>query len=178
MLHAPFGLTQGADEVPVTPEPKSPLTKIQLPKKLLCQADQTAGLHDYVGPPQEYEASTFFESKFQLRINNVLTKHLTTAAESDLYLTMFPRNDTPVELSCRQVQGQNRQLGYSCTNTPPSEILLISPSTLRFTRASIGGWTFSTPAESGATLSQSEPPEESIGSDESLFVEYGTCSKP
>jgi len=159
LLSTPYGLAQATNEQaqtspvqtspiptdpPDPPEPKTGPSKILLPNKLSCQAAQTAGLHDYAGVPQEYEASTFFESKFQLRINRVLTKHLTTATTPDLYLTLFPRNDTPVELRCRQVQGQNRQLGYSCTNTPPSEILLLNPSTLRFTRASIGGWTFCT----------------------------------
>lgn len=162
----------------------------RLPPKLLCKAEQTAGLHDYAGPPQDYEPSTFFESKFQLRINRVLTQHLapettasipSTDSSPDLFLTLFPRNDTPVELRCRQVQGGNQELGYSCTNTPPSELLLINPTTLRFTRASIGGWTFtdSNPDKPAAeaAVNADETAAETSSSDESLFVEYGRCSK-
>ena len=156
-----------------------------LPAKLRCRAQQTAGLHDYAGPPEEYEASTFFESRFELRINRVLTRHLASSPTSttpDLFLTLLPSNDTPVELRCRQVQGNNQSLGYSCTNTPPAELLLINPATLRFTRASIGGWTFSntdkTPNPTPDSDQTTEPDTAAeTDSDESLFVEYGTCEK-
>ena len=144
-------------------------TIVELPRKLRCQALQTAGLHDYDGPPEDYEASTFFESKFELRINRVLTRHLAGSAADapDLYLTLVPRNADPAELRCKQVQGKNGELGYSCTNTPPSGLLLINPATLRFTRSSIGGWTFSDDDLASAGLG-----------DDSLFVEYGTCAPP
>ena len=151
----------------------------KLPKKLQCEAQQTAGLHDYAGAPEDYEPSTFVESKFELRINTVLTRHLAanssgaSEATPDLFLTMRPRNDTPVELRCRQVQGYQGELGFSCTNTPPSELLLINPANLRFTRTSIGGWTFSESLAESAD--QQDDSVENFG-DDSLFVEYGTCN--
>jgi len=168
-----------------------------LPGKLRCEAVQTAGLHDYDGAPERYEPSTFFESKFNLRINKVLTRHLAASnpgkaeATPDLFLTMLPSpssqgTTSPVELRCRQVQGQNRELGYSCSNTPPSEMLLINPANLRFTRASIGGWTFGdspswADAEDTATGDPvSQPPNENAGehlADDSLFVEFGSCER-
>jgi len=154
----------------------------QLPKKLQCEALQTAGLHDYAGAPEDYEPSTFMESEFELRINTVLTRHLaansTGAAEAtpDLFLTMRPRNENPVELRCRQVQGRGGELGYSCTNTPPSELLLINPANLRFTRTSIGGWTFADSDPKAASDSTASPDASAnLGSD-SLYVEYGSCN--
>ena len=67
------------------------------------------------------------------------------------------------EFTCEGVRGRGGQAGFSCRNTPPSEILMINPDTLRFTRSAIGSWTFFTPSdhETGA----------------SLFVEYGQCEK-
>ncbi len=158
----------------------------QLPQKMQCQALQTVGLHDYAGAPESYEPSTFFESRFELRINTVLTRHLAATdsglndASPDLFLTLRPRNAAPIELRCRQVQGRSGELGYSCTNTPPSELLLINPANLRFTRTSIGGWTFSdtdVPAgpSGAAPLPESSTTGANLG-DDSLFVEYGTCS--
>jgi hypothetical protein len=144
-----------------------------------CIALQTAGLHDYAGLPEHYEPSTFFESKFELQINQVLTQHLASestgampspsdaaAAAPDLYLTMLPRNDQPIELRCRQIRGATAQYGFSCVNTPPSEMLLINAENRRFTRTSIGGWTFTGPATEGDADAQSA---------DSLFVEYGRC---
>jgi len=129
------------------------------------------------------------ESSFELRINTVLTRHLaansTSAAEAtpDLFLTMRPRNENPVELRCRQIQGRGGEFGYSCTNTPPSELLLINPENLRFTRTSIGGWTFADSPDRKSALddspsgnSSTDELSENLG-DDSLFVEYGTCSK-
>ena len=102
-----------------------------LPAKLTCQASQTAGLHDYAGAPEDYEPSTFFESKFKLAINKVLMQHLApeqsvASNPTDLFLTMLPRNEDPIELRCRQVQGAPGELGFSCVNSPPSELLLIN----------------------------------------------------
>jgi len=163
---------------------KAEPTKPSLPKKLQCEALQTAGLHDYAGAPEDYEPSTFIESKFELRINNVLTRHLAAnspgvaEAKPDLYLTMRPRNESPVELRCRQVQGRGGELGYSCTNTPPSELLLINPANLRFTRTSIGGWTFADrdPDQSAETASATDVESSANLGDDSLYVEYGTCN--
>ena len=88
----------------------------------------------------------------------------------DLYLTMT--REVPVEgeeqpaletteLECRHVRGANQSYGYSCVNIPPSEMILINADTLRFTRTSVGGWTFA-----GATDDQTG---------DSIFVEYGQC---
>ena len=167
-------------------QPEEKLTRAKLPKKLQCEALQTAGLHDYAGAPEDYEPSTFMESEFELRINTVLTRHLaansTGAAEAtpDLFLTMRPRNENPVELRCRQVQGRGGELGFSCTNTPPSELLLINPANLRFTRTSIGGWTF---ADSDSKPDSKPESESTVSSDasanlgsDSLYVEYGSCN--
>ena len=161
-----------AQEASVEPPPKP----IALPGKLSCQALQTAGLHDYAGAPEHYEPSTFFESRFDLRINRVLTRHLAerepgvAEATPDLYLTLTPRNASSIELRCRQVQGRGGEFGYSCTNTPPSELLLINPNTMRFTRSSIGGWVF---ADSDAA-ERADDQAATLG-DDSLFVEFGTC---
>ena len=175
----------------------------QLPSKMQCEAEQTVGLHDYEGAPESYEPSTFFESKFELRINSVLTRHLAKRSEGaegsevraeatpDLFLTMRPsklsRNSEqsrkrPIELRCRQIQGQSGELGYSCSNTPPSEFLLINPGNLRFTRTSIGGWTFSdTQTDTQADTQKDTDEDDQTGAnlgDDSLFVEYGTCESP
>ena len=152
-----------------------------------CQALQTVGLHDYDGAPESYQPSTFFESKFELRINNVLTRHLASrspgAAEAtpDLFLTLRPtrsgqaNSDTPIDLRCRQIQGVGGELGYSCTNTPPSELLLINPASLRFTRTSIGGWTFADqPSNQQPNTDENNEFAAHLG-DDSLFVEYGSC---
>ena len=147
-----------------------------LPDALSCSALQTAGLHDYAGEPEHYEPSTFWESRFELHINRVLMQHLAAPAAAgaatgttgahplgnvpDLYLTLLPRNESPVELRCRQVRTGADEQGYSCFNTPPSEMLLLNPSNLRFTRAAIAGWTFSA---------------SDADADDSLFVEFGHC---
>ena len=169
------------EQEPAAQQDAKPATA-KLPKKLQCGALQTAGLHDYAGAPENYEPSTFMESEFELRINTVLTRHLaansTGAAEAtpDLFLTMRPRNENPVELRCRQVQGRGGELGYSCTNTPPSELLLINPANLRFTRTSIGGWTFAdSDSKPDPESTASTDTSANLGSD-SLFVEYGSCN--
>ena len=159
-----------------------------LPAKLTCQASQTAGLHDYAGAPEDYEPSTFFESKFKLAINKVLMQHLApeqsvASNPTDLFLTMLPRNEDPIELRCRQVQGAPGELGFSCVNSPPSELLLINAVSLRFTRSSIGGWVFGSSKSitqddgDGALGSATDDPiKDNPGlADDSLFVEYGGC---
>lgn len=171
-----------------------------LPAKLTCSALQTAGLHDYAGAPEDYEASTFFESKFKLAINKVLMQHLApeqsvASNPTDLFLTMLPRNEDPIELRCRQVQGSPGELGFSCVNTPPSELILINATSLRFTRSSIGGWVFgSAPLKSDKSdvsdnatnqgdqnaqdKQESATSEQALNpglADDSLFVEYGRC---
>lgn len=169
---------------------------VTLPNRLACSALQTAGLHDYAGAPEDYEASTFYESKFKLAVNKVLMQHLApeqsvASNPTDLFLTMLPTNpasqtgstrNDPIELRCRQVQGAPGELGFSCVNTPPSELILINAKSLRFTRSSIGGWVFgSAPAAADDQLPENLTEEEAELAahpglaDDSLFVEYGSC---
>ena len=131
-----------------------------LPDKLVCRATQTAGFHDYTHDEGSYEPVVFFESKFNLAVNKVLTQHLAASEGVDVYLT-FSTEENLVELSCLQVRGIGDTHGLSCSNEPPAEMLLINLNNLRFTRTSIGGWTFT-----GAEVNDSG---------DSIFVEYGQC---
>ena len=89
---------------------------------------------------------------------------------ADLYLTLRMTDADPqsefdpveTELECRQVRGADGSLGFSCVNLPPSEMLLLNVETLRFTRASVGGWTFT-----GA---------KDASNGDSIYVEYGRCA--
>ncbi len=127
-----------------------------------CEAEQTGGFHDYPNDAERYEPALFHPSSFVLEENVVFMLNLDLLGGGpDLYLVMRATDDTESELQCRQVRGANDALGYSCVNTPPSEMLLINSETLRFTRTAVGGWTFA-----GA--------HESVAGD-SIFVEYGTC---
>ena len=136
-----------------------------LPNKLSCHATQTAGFHDYSSSDQEddkesYEPVVFFESEFILAVNQVLTRHLAASEGVDVYLT-FSTDENLVELRCLLVRGIGDARGLSCSNEPPAEMLLINLGNLRFTRTSIGGWTFT-----GAEVNTSG---------DSIFVEYGQC---
>ena len=131
----------------------------QLPEKMACEAQQTAGFHDYPHNAEAYESVVFFESSFTLKLNRVLMQHL-PAQPGETYL-IFANDEKTVELTCRQVRGVSDQIGLSCSNNPPSEMLLINARSLRFTRTSIGGWTFTGADENTAG--------------DSIFVEYGVC---
>ena len=136
-----------------------------LPNKLSCRATQTAGFHDYTSSDQEdddesYEPVVFFESEFNLAVNEVLTQHLAASERVDVYLT-FSTDENLVELRCLLVRGIGHARGLSCSNEPPAEMLLINLGNLRFTRTSIGGWTFA-----GGEVNTSG---------DSIFVEYGQC---
>jgi hypothetical protein len=137
---------------------EAPLT--DLPAKLICTAEQTAGFHDFPHNEEAYEAVVFYESSFTLKINRVLMRHIDPSAAADLYVTMTDK-DEPAELSCRYLRGTGGNRGASCSNIPPSELLLINTETLRFTRTSIGGWTFASASDNTAG--------------DSIFVEYGSC---
>jgi hypothetical protein len=127
-----------------------------------CEAEQTGGFHDYPEDNERYEPALFHPTSFELEENVVFMLNLDPGRGGpDLYLIMRAHDDTESELQCRQVRGVDNALGYSCVNTPPSEMLLINSETFRFTRTAVGGWTFS-----GAT---------DTGSGDSIFVEYGTC---
>ncbi len=139
-----------------------------------CLAEQTGGFHDYPGGEERYEPALFHPQSFSLEENLVLMMNLAAEERNvDLYLTMTRTlsggdsgdDDVPVlettELECRQVRGALGGHGYSCVNVPPSEMLLINAQTLRFTRTSVGGWSFS-----GATEAHNG---------DSIFGEYGLC---
>ncbi|MDP6472085.1 MAG: hypothetical protein QF921_00505 [Pseudomonadales bacterium] len=125
-----------------------------------CVARNTAGFHDYEGGAEDYEASVFHPGRFALSENVFLMNNLSVDDRVQLYLTMTDTDGEVTELECRTVRGAGAQ-GYSCVNIPPSELLLINGTTLRFTRTSVGGWTFA-----GAS--------ENLNGD-SIFIEYGQC---
>ena len=135
-----------------------PSHAIDLPDRMTCTAEQTAGFHDYPHNAEAYEAVIFYESAFSLSMNKALNAHLT---EFDVYL-MLEDDAHVAELQCRLVRGLRDSRGLSCSNVPPSDLLLLNLDSLRFTRTAIGGWTFSGAHESSAG--------------ESIFVEYGYCS--
>lgn len=150
-----------------------------------CTAEQTGGFHDYPGGEERYEPALFHPQSFTLEENAVFMMNLAGRPTGvDLYLTMYLRargngtetgsesgagssdDDSPApapvnELECRQVRGATGDLGFSCVNVPPSEMILINARTLRFTRTAVGGWTFS----AGAGGQRGD----------SVFVEYGQC---
>ncbi|NIP13291.1 MAG: hypothetical protein GWM88_00510 [Pseudomonadales bacterium] len=129
---------------------------------LRCEAEQTGGFHDYPGEQEAYEPALFNPGRFTLEENVVFMLNLPVGnGAPDLYLVMRTDGELETELACRRVRGADGAMGYSCVNTPPSEMLLINRETLRFTRTAVGGWTFA-----GAT--------ESLSGD-SIFVEYGAC---
>ncbi len=129
---------------------------------LRCEAEQTGGFHDYPGEDEGYEPALFNPSRIFLEENVVFMLNLPVGnGAPDLYLVMRVGEELETELACRRVRGADGAMGYSCVNTPPSEMLLINRETLRFTRTAVGGWTFA-----GAS--------ESLSGD-SIFIEYGAC---
>ena len=134
---------------------------------LVCQAEKTVGLHDYLEaeskPVEVYEPSIFFASRFTLRENRTFATFLEQENVA-LYVTMTDAQSGEVsEFQCDTVRGTGDTYGYSCHNAPPSDILMFNPESMRFTRGAVGGWTFY-----------------SAGNDHngtSLFVEYGLCRR-
>ncbi len=124
---------------------------------------QTAGFHDFPHNDEAYEAVVFMESEFTLRINQALMRYLASDSPYDVFLTLRDEDEI-VDLRCNIVRGADNARGVSCSNTPPSELLLLNAETLRFTRTSIGGWTF-TGADGAAATSGN-----------SIYVEYGLCT--
>jgi len=154
--------------IPVDAEVSVPGTA-ELPA-MHCMAEQTGGFHDYAGGAERYEPALFHPQSFRLETNLVFMMNLAgEERNADLYLTMTrelkgPDGDPAVEtseLECRRVRGASDAYGFSCVNLPPSEMLLINAQSLRFTRTSVGGWTFA-----GATDAHEG---------DSIFVEYGQC---
>jgi len=128
---------------------------------LECDAIDTGGFHNDAGT-EGYRAALFTRGKFRLEENLVFKKMLTgeTHAPNTVFLTMTDAKDMSIELQCHPVAA-NLEKGFSCVNTPPSEMLVLNTGTLRFTRSSIGGWTFNS------------SPVEQTG--DSIYVEYGRC---
>ena len=134
-----------------------------VPSRVTCAAEQTVGLHDYPHNAEAYEAVEFFESRFAVEVNQALTRHLAATTPIDVYVTLRQDDDRDlVELSCVRVRGAGDAPGLSCSNNPPAQLLLINLDNLRFTRTSIGGWTFAAAGEG-------------VDGGESIFVEYGVC---
>ena len=137
---------------------------------LTCAAVDTAGFHDYPLDEGGFDAVVFQPSTFQIEPNKALNKHRAAAADGAsiiTYLTMRTDDDY-VELHCTSVRGHNATPGLSCANLPPTEMLLINLRNFRFTRTSIGGWTFSDPGD--------EPTGSPTNDEgESIFVEFGQC---
>ena len=133
-----------------------------IPSSLSCKATQTAGFHDYPHNEEAYESVVFFESTFRLSLNRVLMRHLAADSPFDAFLTLITDEGELVELNCSRLKGLRNASGISCSNTPPSDLLLLNLDNLRFTRTAIGGWTFTGADESTAG--------------ESIYVEYGQCT--
>lgn len=150
----------GADAEPAAPAGPGAAPGAFLP--LECAADQTGGFHDYPDDEESYVPALFNATPFRLDENVVFMTNLPEEPSVDLYVTLTAGEDpVTTELECRQVRGADGSLGYSCVNIPPSEMLLINPQTLRFTRTAVGGWTFANDVRGG----------------DSIFVEYGTCQR-
>ena len=132
----------------------------QMPDKMQCVPGKTVGLHDYPTTLEHYEPVVFEESSFRLNLNKTLTRFAPDDNKDFVYLT-FKNANKLTELTCEPVLGAKGARGLSCVDKPPAEMLLINLDNLRFTRSSIGGWTF---------LGADE-----INAGNSLFVEYGHC---
>lgn len=131
---------------------------------LMCTADTTVGLHDAYQKDEAaeaYESRLFNSSEFKL-VENRTFRELLAEEDVDLYLTLQDEEtDVSFEYSCQEIKGWGQRHGYSCVNTPPTEMLAIDPTTLRFSRASVGAWTFYT--------------AEDLNDSAVLFIEKGTC---
>lgn len=133
---------------------------------LICTADTTVGLHDAYqedDSAETYDPRVFLSSEFKLEENRTF-RDLLADEDVDLYLTLHDvKTDVAIEFSCKSVEGRGQRSGYSCVNSPPTEMLAMDPKTLRFSRASVSGWTFYT--------------AEDLKDSAVLFVEKGTCEQ-
>ena len=131
-----------------------------------CVPLETIGFHDEAEsteePREEFEIARFSSTPFFLRQNETFMELLGEVDERLLYLTLEPEEEAEFfELTCRPVMGANREPGFSCTNTPPSDLLLINPKSMRFSRSAIGSWTFQSQGD--------------LDRGSSLFVQMGQC---
>ena len=131
---------------------------------LICTADTTVGLHDAFDEEEateRYEPRLFNKSEFKLTENRTF-QELLADEDVDLYLTLQDvKTEISFEYSCRKIRGWGQSHGYSCVNSPPTEMLAVDPTTLRFSRASVGAWTFYT--------------AEDLNDSAVLFIEKGSC---
>ena len=131
-----------------------------------CAPLETIGFHDEPEvesePVEAFTPVNFKSTPFTLRENETFGELLADEDDVSLYVTMaIDETNDEFEFSCRNVLGANREPGLSCVNTPPSDILMLNPKSMRFSRAAIGSWTF----QSNAALREGS----------SLFVELGQC---
>ena len=131
-----------------------------------CVPLETIGLHDEAeeaGEPEEkFEPARFERRPFTIRANETFSELLGETEQASLFVTMtIDELNEVFEFTCKEVMGANREPGFSCLNTPPSDILLINPKSMRYSRSAIGTWTF----QSDADLVRGS----------SLFVELGQC---
>ncbi len=131
---------------------------------LMCTADTTVGLHDAYdeeAATEMYEPRMFNKSEFKLTENRTF-QELLGDEDVDLYLTLQDvKTEVSFEFSCQEIRGWGQRHGYSCVNSPPTEMLAVDPTTLRFSRASVGAWTFYT--------------AEDLNDSAVLFIEKGSC---
>ncbi len=138
---------------------------VELFPALTCEADAMVGLHDVleeVSPIESYETYEIPASRFNL-FENLTFRDLLGDEDVDLYLSFQAEDSSDVhEYTCTKIKGLGSRKGYSCVNSPPTDLLTIDPTSLRFTRASAGAWTLYTASE--------------LGRSTTLFVEKGTCN--
>ncbi len=134
---------------------------------LFCQAKSSVGLHDWPGGGEHYDPSVFIERAFRVTTNQTLTSFNAKPGEVDLFVTLTQGDET-VELRCKEVRGRGSEYGYSCTDSPPAQMLLINQKNWRYTRSGIGGWVcFGAASEELANGGEAT----------SLYVELGQCRK-
>ncbi|GIS70012.1 MAG: hypothetical protein CM1200mP9_08330 [Gammaproteobacteria bacterium] len=119
--------------------------RILVAPNLPCRKNR-GPLHVYVEaeskPVEAYEPSIFFASSFTLRENRTFATFL-EQEDVAVYVTMTDEQSGDVsEFQCDTVRGTGDTYGYSCRNSPPSDILMLNPEKMRFTRGAVGGWTF------------------------------------
>ena len=90
------------------------VTAADLPPKLHCVAEQTAGLHDYPHNEQTYEPVVFVESAFKLEVNEALTAYENRlideqATVADTAETLFDAGED--ELAISYLTGYSRDRG-------------------------------------------------------------------
>ncbi|MCY4143730.1 MAG: hypothetical protein OXG08_08615 [Gammaproteobacteria bacterium] len=138
---------------------------VELFPVLTCEADAKVGLHDVleeVSQIESYETQVIPASRFKL-FENLTFRDLLGDEDVDLYLSFQAEDSSDVhEYTCTRIKGLGNRKGYSCLNSPPSELLTIDPTSLRFARASVGAWTLYTASE--------------LGRSATLFVEKGSCN--